>query len=372
VDAVAKPLAEVGGAGTFVHAAIGIIRRRLGRGRAAIDENVHRWSQRGAWPYTFTKFLKTREAWPPGHLARLLFCSESDAEALLELYGYGRREDDGLWHLEADDAARVLAAIAEEAMWAEVELGQEKDREFVERVTYVLSRGERPPEAKPLDESEFPSLEQIERRERLRRRLAASGIAAAGVILGVVLGRGSVPPVSPGAAISRKRRGFLDPSASTGDPTVVTRTAVVLRPRQPVKAYVMKARRSGHRHAALREWRAPGRRKPYSTPTAHRVTQLLLHEIKDFGGIDADADELLRECFQNHPAYTAAKGHARFLVLGRKGSGKTAIFKRLITERQPDVFSFGHTFDDYPWPYHDLQAQAGVPEDADTSTAGDI
>lgn len=93
------------------------------------------------------------------------------------------------------------------------------------------------------------------------------------------------------------------------------------------------------------------------------MTEILLQEIENFGGIDADADALLRECFQDHPAYTAAKAHERFLVIGRKGSGKTAIFKRLITEREPTFFSFGHTFDDYPWSYHDLQAQAGVPEE---------
>ena len=48
---------------------------------------------------------------------------------------------------------------------------------------------------------------------------------------------------------------------------------------------------------------------------------------------------------------------------GEEGSGKTAIFKRLITTREPTVFAFGHTFDDYPWHHHDLQAQAGVPEE---------
>ena len=85
--------------------------------------------------------------------------------------------------------------------------------------------------------------------------------------------------------------------------------------------------------------------------------------VENFGAIDADEDQLLRDCFQNHPAYTAARAHQRFLVLGRKGSGKTAIFKRLITEREHYVFGFGHTFDDYPWPHHDLQAQAGVPEE---------
>ena len=87
-----------------------------------------------------------------------------------------------------------------------------------------------------------------------------------------------------------------------------------------------------------------------------------LRSIENFGAIDADEDALLRECFRDHPAYTAAKD-ARFLVVGRKGSGKTAIFKRLITEGDPAVFSYGHTFDDYPWHYHDLQAEVGVPEE---------
>lgn len=88
-----------------------------------------------------------------------------------------------------------------------------------------------------------------------------------------------------------------------------------------------------------------------------------LQSIESFGGIDADADELLRSCFQDHPAYLSVKEFRKFLVLGRKGSGKTAIFKRIVTEKSPDIFAFGHTFDDYPWEHHDLQAQIGVPEE---------
>ncbi|MDP2712429.1 MAG: hypothetical protein Q8O56_14540 [Solirubrobacteraceae bacterium] len=83
----------------------------------------------------------------------------------------------------------------------------------------------------------------------------------------------------------------------------------------------------------------------------------------NFGAIDADEDALLRECFQDHAAYLAAKSHTHWLIVGRKGSGKTAIFKRLITERAFDHFAYGHTFDDYPWEHHDLQAQLGVPEE---------
>jgi hypothetical protein len=88
---------------------------------------------------------------------------------------------------------------------------------------------------------------------------------------------------------------------------------------------------------------------------------LNLAGISDFGGIDADADALLDSCFEEHQSYLAAKGHTRFLILGRKGAGKTAIFRKLIRLKEPLVFSIGHTFDDYPWYHHDRQAVAGVP-----------
>src|ERR1035441_10749937 len=50
------------------------------------------------------------------------------------------------------------------------------------------------------------------------------------------------------------------------------------------------------------------------------------------------------------------------MIIGKKGSGKTAIFKKLITTRAPDFFAYGHTFSDYPWHYHDKQARIGIPD----------
>ncbi len=88
-----------------------------------------------------------------------------------------------------------------------------------------------------------------------------------------------------------------------------------------------------------------------------------IRDVSTFGGIDADADSLLDTCFQNHEAYLAAKEHKHFLIIGRKGSGKTAIFRKLITERAPDLFALGHTFAEYPWNHHDAQANMGVPEE---------
>lgn len=91
--------------------------------------------------------------------------------------------------------------------------------------------------------------------------------------------------------------------------------------------------------------------------------QVTVNEVESFGGIDADGDALLRACFATHESYVSAKEMTKFLVLGRKGAGKTAIYKQLILQSEPDVLSYGYSFDDYPWHHHDLQAEVGVPEE---------
>lgn len=87
-----------------------------------------------------------------------------------------------------------------------------------------------------------------------------------------------------------------------------------------------------------------------------------LFDIENFGTIDADSDDLLYECFEDHEAYLNVINMKKFLISGRKGAGKTAIFKRLITFKDPQVFAFGHTFSDYPWHLHDKQGRIGVPD----------
>lgn len=88
-----------------------------------------------------------------------------------------------------------------------------------------------------------------------------------------------------------------------------------------------------------------------------------LSSIDNFGAVDADADTLLDSCFQDHPAYISVRDFQKFLVVGRKGSGKTAIYRKIVQTEDPLVFSLGQTFDDYPWNHHDLQAESGVPEE---------
>lgn len=80
-----------------------------------------------------------------------------------------------------------------------------------------------------------------------------------------------------------------------------------------------------------------------------------LMDVNDFGSVDAESDELLKDCFETHPAFQQVLAGRKFLVLGRKGSGKTAIYKKLLSVREHDMFCVGHVFSDYPWAYHDLQ-----------------
>ena len=81
-----------------------------------------------------------------------------------------------------------------------------------------------------------------------------------------------------------------------------------------------------------------------------------------FGSVDADNDELLLDAFEDHEAFLDVLAFKRFLIVGKKGSGKTAIFKKLLTINDSDYFCFGHTFSDYPWHYHDRQARLGIPD----------
>ena len=87
-----------------------------------------------------------------------------------------------------------------------------------------------------------------------------------------------------------------------------------------------------------------------------------IQDIKQLGGIDADNDELLIQCFQNHEAYQQLLRFEKHIILGRKGTGKTAIFKKLLATKSENTFTYGHTFSDYPWHYHDKQVKIGVPD----------
>jgi hypothetical protein len=107
--------------------------------------------------------------------------------------------------------------------------------------------------------------------------------------------------------------------------------------------------------------------RPYRPTLAGRINSITdpmkqLDRISNFGAIDADNDDLLLSSFEDHQAFEALMRFERFLVIGKKGSGKTAIYKKLLTTKEPDFFSWGHTFADYPWHHHTLQARVGIPD----------
>src|SRR5215208_4526077 len=61
----------------------------------------------------------------------------------------------------------------------------------------------------------------------------------------------------------------------------------------------------------------------------HDLKSLL--DAENFGAIDADNDQLLADTFEDHDAFIDLVKMKKFLIVGKKGSGKTAIFKRMIT-----------------------------------------
>ena len=69
-----------------------------------------------------------------------------------------------------------------------------------------------------------------------------------------------------------------------------------------------------------------------------------ISSIESFGSTDADNDSILFDCFEEHEAFIELKNFSKFLVVGRKGSGKTAIFRKMTTIKEPNHFCLGYTF----------------------------
>jgi len=87
-----------------------------------------------------------------------------------------------------------------------------------------------------------------------------------------------------------------------------------------------------------------------------------LTTVENFGGTDADNDDILLQAFEDHEAYLDVLALRRHMIVGKKGSGKTAIFKKIVTTKSYNFFAYGHTFSDYPWHHHEYQARVGIPD----------
>jgi hypothetical protein len=86
----------------------------------------------------------------------------------------------------------------------------------------------------------------------------------------------------------------------------------------------------------------------------------------EFGQVSAERDQNLSHYFfDNGVIHSVLKNKNQFLVLGRKGAGKTAVFKYL-TENRSKFIGIGDLYVDlslqnYSWDIHSLLATAGKP-----------
>lgn len=77
----------------------------------------------------------------------------------------------------------------------------------------------------------------------------------------------------------------------------------------------------------------------------------MLEPIESFGAIDAENDERLIEYFYRTEIIDELLSYRRSIVIGRKGSGKTAIYKYIKNEKKNNCTAL--LFKDYPWKTHD-------------------
>lgn len=89
------------------------------------------------------------------------------------------------------------------------------------------------------------------------------------------------------------------------------------------------------------------------------VTMNLL-DIKEFGTIDAENDKRLLDYFVKSNSLERIQDYNKSIIIGRKGTGKTAIYKFLENEETEHVASL--LFRDYPWKVHDKFKNSIVTE----------
>jgi len=84
----------------------------------------------------------------------------------------------------------------------------------------------------------------------------------------------------------------------------------------------------------------------------------------DFGRVDAEGEDKLADYFVDTGVLAKLTAGRKYLVIGRKGAGKTALFKLATSERiRRDVIALD--FANYPWEAHKLIQESGLsPESA--------
>jgi hypothetical protein len=134
-------------AGIGITAIADRIRRQIRNGREVVQCRFGQWRERAGDPATVATLLANRPRSTPD-VARLLDCSEEEAEAILWAFGFAPG-DGGLWRRDATEDAKLLRGNFELIVhgYDDVEL----QRRFRERYERFLMTGEAP-------EVEWPGL----------------------------------------------------------------------------------------------------------------------------------------------------------------------------------------------------------------------
>ncbi|MBE9397260.1 hypothetical protein IOQ59_08310 [Pontibacterium sp. N1Y112] len=83
-----------------------------------------------------------------------------------------------------------------------------------------------------------------------------------------------------------------------------------------------------------------------------------LRELRNFGKVEAEDDAVLDYFVEMSVTNNVDDGDT-FLVLGRKGSGKTALYRHFTEDKHSD-FSAGLNLNGYPWKVHERVKDDGV------------
>jgi GTPase SAR1 family protein len=88
----------------------------------------------------------------------------------------------------------------------------------------------------------------------------------------------------------------------------------------------------------------------------------ILQQIDNFGAVGAEDDESLLDYFLSTPAVNQIESGRKMLVLGRKGSGKTALVRYFGNKSPNDAVHIPLRLGQYPWNVHAQRKNTGASD----------
>jgi len=87
-----------------------------------------------------------------------------------------------------------------------------------------------------------------------------------------------------------------------------------------------------------------------------------LFDLTDFGAVAAEDDDVLLDYFLSTQQVSSVEDGSAFLILGRKGSGKTAIVRHFSEGSSTDSISKALSLRSYPWNTHASRKDLGASD----------